>query len=317
MRGLVEDGAPIHAVGVQMHIMSTFSEFEEFSDVLQRYADLGLDTYITEFDVQVPSADDYDVQGRVYEEVLRRCLAQPRCKGLQIWGLDDYYSWLPWFDPLPFDEALNVKPAYYGLQSALSTHVLNFEDSVDVDGLAIDGGALTGIATVGSAKLERANLTPAYQTFALRYASGGGNLPATVELRLDAANGPLLVSVQVEPGADPTRYGTLRGTLPPVSGIHDVHVNVDAPDGTLVLDWMILGQPSGPYVADAAVDADGGRGDDLGGAVDVGDGHEGVEPGTDDVGSDGGGGGIGALPMLLWLLAWRGRRAGRAVVRPA
>jgi hypothetical protein len=92
---------------------------------MQRFAQLGLEIYITEMDVRYPapiSQTNLTAQATIYGNVLDRCLAQPACKALQVWGFTDKYSWVPDFEPgsgdaLIFDASYNAKPAYYALQA--------------------------------------------------------------------------------------------------------------------------------------------------------------------------------------------------------
>ncbi len=120
-------GIPIDGVGLQMHLKSGGLNYDSFAANMQRFADLGLEIYITEMDVRFPiSRADLNNQATIYCNVLRRCLAQSACKALQMWGFTDKYSWVPGrFSgqgaALIFDEHYNPKPAYYALQSALSS----------------------------------------------------------------------------------------------------------------------------------------------------------------------------------------------------
>ena len=67
-------------------------------------------------------------QGEYYSGVTRACLAVPRCRGVTMWGLSDRYTWLRSFFgftdwPLPFGDAWERKPAYFGLRAALIEHL--------------------------------------------------------------------------------------------------------------------------------------------------------------------------------------------------
>jgi len=122
-------GIPIDGVGLQMHLTNGGLNYSSFASNMQRFADLGLEIYITEMDVRFSnplSQTDLNNQATIYGAVLRCCLRQPACKALQMWGLTDKYSWIPYFFPsqgaaLIFDENYTPKPAYYSLQGALET----------------------------------------------------------------------------------------------------------------------------------------------------------------------------------------------------
>lgn len=113
-------GTPIDAVGFQMHVWTAFDGFDLVRANFQRFADLGLDIYITEFDVAFTAQWQEQLQASVYEQVARICLEQPRCKALQAWGFTDRYSWRYNHKPLLFTERYHAKPAYYAWQRALS-----------------------------------------------------------------------------------------------------------------------------------------------------------------------------------------------------
>jgi len=116
-------GTPLDAVGFQMHLFSTFDQFDEVRENFQRAADLGLDIYVTELDVSFPEGSterDLQLQADIYREILSICLEQERCKALQTWGFTDQYSWREPLDPLMFDARYQPKPAYFAIQQRLS-----------------------------------------------------------------------------------------------------------------------------------------------------------------------------------------------------
>jgi endo-1,4-beta-xylanase len=118
-------GVPIDGIGFQMHLTSGGINLSSLASNMQRFANLGLSIYITEMDVRYPtpiSASNLAAQATIYQNVLDRCLLQPACKALQIWGFTDKYSWVPSSfpgtgDALIFDANYNAKPAYFALQS--------------------------------------------------------------------------------------------------------------------------------------------------------------------------------------------------------
>lgn len=133
--GLVSDfksrGVPIDGVGFQMHLTGGGGlDMQDFVKNMQRFSDLDLEIYITEMDVRYNtpiSEEQLSVQAAIYRDVLNRCLAQPACKALQVWGVTDKYSWVPQFfdgegEALIFDADYRPKPAYFALKSELGTH---------------------------------------------------------------------------------------------------------------------------------------------------------------------------------------------------
>ncbi len=120
-------GVPIDGIGFQMHLTNGGIDYQSLAQNMQRFANLGLEIYITEMDVRLPvppSSIDLQNQATIYRQVLEICLSQPACKAFQMWGFTDKYSWVPNTFPgqgaaLIFDENYNPKPAYYALQAAL------------------------------------------------------------------------------------------------------------------------------------------------------------------------------------------------------
>ncbi|HET9642061.1 MAG TPA: endo-1,4-beta-xylanase [Burkholderiaceae bacterium] len=116
-------GVPIDGVGLQMHLSGGGIDYNSLAQNMQRFAALGVEVYITEMDVGIPSTSQADLQAQanVYSNVLARCKAQPACKGLQVWGVTDKYTWRAGQNPLPFDANYNAKPAYYALQAGFGS----------------------------------------------------------------------------------------------------------------------------------------------------------------------------------------------------
>jgi len=116
---LIERNVPIDGVGFQLHVFSSFDQFNEVRENFQKVADRGLDIYITEFDVALNEGDSLAVQAQVYEAIVAICLEQPRCKAIQTWGFTDQYSFREIYQPLMFDKNYQPKPAYQAIQNAL------------------------------------------------------------------------------------------------------------------------------------------------------------------------------------------------------
>ncbi len=112
-------GTPIDGVGFQMHLRSDFKAFDSVVENFQRFADLGLDIYITEFDVAVSSVDELPTQADIYSRSLEICLQQARCRAMQSWGFTDRYSWRSGNLPLMFTDRYVAKPAYRAWQQTL------------------------------------------------------------------------------------------------------------------------------------------------------------------------------------------------------
>jgi len=128
LEDLVRQGAPVHGVGLQMHV--TQREPPDPPSVaanIGRFADLGLEVHITEMDVRLEapvSKAELEDQARVYRHVLAVCLEAEHCDVFVVWGVTDRYSWLPQVfpgaaAPLLFDDEGKPKSAYYGVCAAL------------------------------------------------------------------------------------------------------------------------------------------------------------------------------------------------------
>jgi endo-1,4-beta-xylanase len=146
-----QQGIPIDAIGMQMHLTSGGVDISSLSTNMQRFAQLGLQIYITEMDVRYPtpiSAANLQAQANIYKNVLNACLQQPACKGLQTWGFTDKYSWIPSTfaglgDALEFDANYTAKPAYFALQNGLGAlqGTPNFAISASAASLSVTQGA--------------------------------------------------------------------------------------------------------------------------------------------------------------------------------
>jgi endo-1,4-beta-xylanase len=133
VKGLLENGIPIDAVGMQMHIgLVNPPAIQDIDSNMQRLADLGLQVHITEMDVRtgpIRSAAKFTLQADIYRRVLAVCLAHSNCRVFATWGVSDRHSWIPGLTgrpdaPLLFDQAGAPKPAYTALFDLLSQPLL-------------------------------------------------------------------------------------------------------------------------------------------------------------------------------------------------
>lgn len=132
-------GVKLDVVGLQGHLQPQYphdaARYEEF---LHALADLGVDIYITEFDVRDDIfPDDVMARDRAVADLagryLRTTLRQPFVKALVCWELADKYSFyrslwqhnhpgsarLP--RPLPYDEQLQPKPLWHAIAQNLES----------------------------------------------------------------------------------------------------------------------------------------------------------------------------------------------------
>jgi GH35 family endo-1,4-beta-xylanase len=64
LRELLDSGVPLHGVGFQCHLTDQGADLERFAQNLRRFADLGLELYVTEMDVRLPLPTTPEVLGR-------------------------------------------------------------------------------------------------------------------------------------------------------------------------------------------------------------------------------------------------------------
>lgn len=131
-RELLEEGVPLHGVGIQAHSMFTVPELEAFREFLEQLREMGLKIEITELDARLrlfaDEEDPYKAQGKFFMEFTRICLENPAVEGITIWGINDpgwfdglsVFNWHRPNNPLLFDKQLNPKPSYFGMLQALS-----------------------------------------------------------------------------------------------------------------------------------------------------------------------------------------------------
>nr|AAA90913.1 endo-1,4-beta-xylanase [Thermotoga sp.] len=128
IKNLKEKGVPIDGIGFQMHIDYRGLNYESFKKNLERFAELGLQIYITEMDVRIPlgGSEEYYLkkQAEVYRRIFEICLDNPAVRAIQFWGFTDKYSWVPGFfkgygKALIFDENYNPKPCYFAIRELM------------------------------------------------------------------------------------------------------------------------------------------------------------------------------------------------------
>ena len=124
-------GIPIDGIGMQMHIDGTRPpKREDVITNMRRFADIGVDVYVTEFDVNMndlkaPNWRKDQIQGKIYYEMMRACIESTVCHSFAFLGITDSETWYNYMDgvtdarPLMFDRHYNPKPAFYSVRKAL------------------------------------------------------------------------------------------------------------------------------------------------------------------------------------------------------
>jgi len=129
---------PIDAVGVQAHIKAGFNESmgKGLKEYVAAIRQMGLEVYVTEFDVNEDNLTDDDVAKRdaaiadTYRQFLHLMLSDPAVKVVLTWGVSDRRTWLNGFNGhqtkfpnrpqrcLPFDAAYKPKPAFFAIRDS-------------------------------------------------------------------------------------------------------------------------------------------------------------------------------------------------------
>jgi GH35 family endo-1,4-beta-xylanase len=135
LKRLLNEGAPIHAVGIQGHWRSGSVPFDDIDRAISDYASLGLKVSITELDVTIrgasggqlgrgfgrrgfrpsapPSAEDLKQQAQDYAKLFAIFEKHKDViERVTFWGLHDRRTWRQGQHPLILDAAGRPKPAY-------------------------------------------------------------------------------------------------------------------------------------------------------------------------------------------------------------
>lgn len=130
IKGAKARNIPIDGIGMQMHLDGGHPPTkDEVISNMKRFAALGVDVYVTEFDVNMndvkASAKDKNrIQENIYYEMMRACIESSVCHHFAYLGITDgetWYNHIGLKDPRPlmFDEKYRPKPAFYGIRTAL------------------------------------------------------------------------------------------------------------------------------------------------------------------------------------------------------
>ncbi|MBL0347537.1 endo-1,4-beta-xylanase [Candidatus Villigracilis affinis] len=148
IRSIKEAGIPIHGVAFQTHLNASKNFYPETNisslmdglyKNIEKYQELGVDVYVTEFDLvlaglnQLSVDEKYALQAKVYSSVLDTCLSAG-VKSFTLFNLIDRLSWLdesggenpPYSgknaDPCAWDDNYQPKPAYYAMMDVMKKH---------------------------------------------------------------------------------------------------------------------------------------------------------------------------------------------------
>ncbi len=141
LEGMKARGTPVDVLGVQGHLTIGRHKMSDrkFRQFLRDVAQMGLEIQITELDVSdelapagIPERDRLIADE--YRHFLDVALDEPAVRMVMTWGLSDRHSWIVRHEtnemywrqdgvdsrPLPFDAALQPKPAWEAIATALA-----------------------------------------------------------------------------------------------------------------------------------------------------------------------------------------------------
>lgn len=154
VKALVDRGVPIHGVGFQSHLI-TESEgpghsdpggwsptVGELTNILQRFADLGVQVQLTEADLKTSPTPGSTEQKLAAHADMARVLAQAcqnvdRCPKVTWWGVNDSQSWLGagemtlLFSDTVTDGTFTPKPAYKATREVIGGGLAQPEPPVE------------------------------------------------------------------------------------------------------------------------------------------------------------------------------------------
>ncbi|MBN1444270.1 MAG: endo-1,4-beta-xylanase, partial [Planctomycetes bacterium] len=142
LKRLIQDGAPIHGVGIQGHWSTASIPYDALDKAIADYASLGLKVSITELDVTIrgssggqfgrgfrgrrfgggapPSPQDLKAQADAYARLFSIFIKhKDAIERVTFWGLSDRRTWRFGQHPLILDSTGQRKPAYAAIVDAL------------------------------------------------------------------------------------------------------------------------------------------------------------------------------------------------------
>lgn len=120
VKGMVERGVPIDAVGFQLHIIADPFDEAALLNNIRRYNELGIDVTFTEIDVRIllpVTPEKEKIQFDIYSTLMNAALSEKNARSFILWGYTDKRSWVPASFPeygsaCPFDKQIKPKPVY-------------------------------------------------------------------------------------------------------------------------------------------------------------------------------------------------------------
>lgn len=123
LKSLIDDGVPIHGMGIQAHWGVNGPDISEIEDALKMYAELGIEIHITEMDVSIKDLRKeqlpnwQELQAERYSDIFRLFKKYSHViTNVTLWGIADDATWLGEdAKPFLFDENQNPKPSFWAV----------------------------------------------------------------------------------------------------------------------------------------------------------------------------------------------------------
>jgi endo-1,4-beta-xylanase len=122
-------GVPIHGIGMQMHLYGVSPPSKEaVIKNMRRFGDIGVKTYVTEFDINVNAvkggpARQRQVEAQVTYDMVRACIESKTCVSFSGFGVTDKNDTLKWLmgtdsHSFMFDSRYRPKPSFWTFRQA-------------------------------------------------------------------------------------------------------------------------------------------------------------------------------------------------------
>lgn len=102
---LLDNGAPLHGIGMQGHFGASLTGPEDLLKLLDRYAKFGKPITVTEFDIVV---DNEEIAGQYVRDFYTTLFSHPAVNGVVMWGFWDRVHWK--FNSVMFRKDWSLKP---------------------------------------------------------------------------------------------------------------------------------------------------------------------------------------------------------------
>ncbi len=226
---ILDHGGPIDGIGLQSHFDSNLTAPTRVWEVLDRFAQLGKDLQVTEFDINI---GDEKVQADYTRDFLTATFAHPKIVGFMMWGFWAGQHWLPQGAMIRQD--WTTKPNYdVWNQLVYKDWWTDVQGATGADGVfrvrGFQGDYDVAITANGQTRTVPLTVAPAAGNYVTQGAMNAGIVLAVVNAA-SFASGP------VAPGETVTVFGTGFGAPTIAYGSYDA----DGQLATRVADTRVL-----------------------------------------------------------------------------